>query len=104
MGGRVGRSDVAWDRDYGGTFLSDGGDNRGIDNCASLLRVHKTSNVQGRGVEELVGVELFDRGGVHEAGLDVAGDGYDRSSLFAGIHEPVEKMNDAGAGSSTYGN
>ena len=102
--GRISRRDVARNRDYRGALFRDGGENRGIDDRPRLLRIHEAPGVEGCGFEELVRIEFFERGCVDELRLHIARNGDDRSSLLARVHQPIEQMDDAGAGRSTHRN
>ena len=69
-----------------------------------LLGIDEAPGVEGCGFEELVGIEFFERRCVDELRLHIAGNGDDRSPLLARVHEPIEQMDDAGAGRSTHRN
>ena len=96
----LGRCDVAGHRDQRRPLVDNRRHNRGRDDGPHLFRVDHTPDVEARGVEKFVRVQLFERGGVDELGLDVAGDGDDRGSLLARVHQSVEEMRHARAGRS----
>ncbi len=97
---RLGRCDVAGHRDQRRPFVDDGGHNRGRNHGPHLFRIDNTPDVETRGVEKLVRVQLFEGGGVDEAGLDIAGDRNDRGSFLPRIHQSVEEVHYARAGRS----
>ena len=96
----LGCCDVAAHRDQRRPFVDNGRHNRGRDHGPHLFRVDHTPDVETRGVEKFVRVQLFERGGVDQLGLDVAGDRDDRGALFARVHQSVEEMRHAGSGRS----
>ena len=59
LAGYICRGDVAGHRNYGGAFFEDGGEDCSIDDGAGLFGIDEARGVEGCGVEELVGVELF---------------------------------------------
>jgi transposase-like protein len=67
---------------------------------ANLFRANDSPHIEARGIEKLVRIQLFERSGVHEPGLDIAGNGDNRRTFLARIHQPVEKVRYTGAGGS----
>jgi hypothetical protein len=56
----------------------------------ALFGVDHSCDVEARGVEEFIWVQLFQGCAVYEPGLDIASDGNDRGALLASVHQPVE--------------
>ncbi len=100
--GCIGVRDVARKRNDRGTSFQESSENRRIEDGMRLLRIDDPCGIEGRSVEELVRVQFFEGGRVHDAGLDVAGNRDNWSSLLARIHQPIEQMDHAGAGGSAY--
>src|SRR5260221_1026605 len=100
--GCIGRRDVTGKRDYRRTVFQESSENRSIEDRMRLFRVDNPRGIERCGGEELVRVEFFERGRVQDAGLDVARNGDNRSSLLARIHQSVEEMDYTGAGGSEH--
>jgi len=90
MIGDIRRRDVARDRNYRRSILQDRGENSGVDDGPRLLRIDKPPGVERCGLEALVRIEFFERFRIDQRCLHVAGNGDDRSALFARVHQPVE--------------
>ena len=88
----VRRCYVAGHRDHRRSLVHNGRQNRGHDHRPDLFRVDDATDIEARGIEKLLRVELFEGGGVHEPGLDIAGNGDDRGPFLARIWTVVNAL------------
>src|SRR5580698_44915 len=95
--------DVSRDRENRRTFLEDRSPYGCTDDSLSLSRIDDPGSVEGRGLEEVIGIHLLQRSGIDQATLDVTRDCDHGCSLFAGVHQPVEEMDNARSGCSADG-
>src|ERR1700678_265851 len=98
---RIRRRDIAGKRNYGRSLFKDGSEYSGLDDWTRLRGVDDASGIERGSLKELVRIEFLERGSIYDRRLHVAGNSDNRSALLARIHQPVEQMDDARAGSST---
>src|ERR1700722_6676225 len=98
---RISRSDTAGKRNNRRSLFKDGSEYSRLDDWTRLGGVDDAAGIERRSLKELVRIEFLQGGGIYDRRLHVAGDSDNRSALLARIHQPVEQMDDARAGSST---
>ena len=94
--------DIAGHGDHRRPFVDNGSQNRRRKYGARLFRIYNAPDVEARGIEELVRVQLFQGGRIHDSRLDISGYGDDRSPFLACVHQSIEEVRYARARGSTY--